>query len=186
MLCSLTPEARSAYMQQYFLTLMKAATLSAGIFQQAASWSCIAIWLPPNQHLDAPLTVLRAGFIPCILKLGLGGAKRMLFDFQSQTDGLKKKHLYSKGIKDFWYLFFIGTDEGARGKGLASGVIGQWQARARAEGLPIWLEATTEKSRRVYERCGFRLLDEIVMGRGTHGEHGERCKGGEGVRLWYV
>ncbi|KAF2168866.1 hypothetical protein M409DRAFT_20879, partial [Zasmidium cellare ATCC 36951] len=159
MLSSLDPTARAAYMQEYFHTLLKAAALSAGIFQQAASWSCIAVWLPPGSRLDGPLTILRAGFIPCILKLGLGGAKRMLMDFQAQADALKKRHL--KGVKRFYYLFFIGTEEAAREQGLAGRVIGLWQERAGREGLPIWLEATTERSKRVYERCGFAVCGEI-------------------------
>lgn len=135
MLSSLDPTARAAYMQEYFHTLLKAATLSTGIFQQADSWSCIAVWLPPGSRLDGPLTILRAGFIPCVLKLGLGGAKRMLMDFQAQADALKKRHL--KGVKRFYYLFFIGTEEAARGRALAGRVIGAWQERAGREGVPI-------------------------------------------------
>ncbi|KAK4499874.1 hypothetical protein PRZ48_008060 [Zasmidium cellare] len=184
MLSSLSPPARAAYITQYFHTLTKAAVLSGGIFQQAADWSCIAIWLPPNCRIDGTSTVLRAGFIPCILKLGLGGAKRMLFDFQAQADALKKRYLKDRGVTRFYYLFFIGTDEKARGQGLASKVIRAWQAKARAEGLPIWLEATTEGSKRVYERCGFGFCEEIVMGRGTHDGTGERRRGGDGVRMW--
>ena len=52
---------------------------------------------------------------------------------------------------------------------------------AARDGLPIWLEASTGNSRRVYERCGFETVGEIVLGKGTHGIDGAWQTGGPGV-----
>lgn len=58
--------------------------------------------------------------------------------------------------------------------------------RARAEGLPAWLEATTPQAVRVYEHFGFRVVEEIVVGSGKvdlAGWPAEDGKG-EGVTAW--
>lgn len=106
----------------------------------------------------------------------------MLVDFLFQMDKIKARHL-DKG-QLYHYLFFIGTVEEARGKGLASKIIRERQALAATEGLPIWLESTTVYSRDVYARCGFEFLEELVVGKGTHDADGRREKGGSGVRLF--
>ena len=82
----------------------------------------------------------------------------MLIDFQSQSDACKKVGLKGKGIKKWHYLFFIGTDVAARGQGLASKIITEYQVKAQKDNLPIWLEATTAHSKRVYEKCGFEVV----------------------------
>lgn len=106
----------------------------------------------------------------------------MLIDFQRQSDACKRKGL--KGIKRYHYLFFIGTDLEARGQGFATKIIKQYQRQATEENLPIWLEATTEHSRSVYERCGFKVVHVMSLGEGTHDEGGAKQKGGPGIRIW--
>ena len=50
--------------------------------------------------------------------------------------------------------------------------------------LPIWLEATTAKSRDIYAKCGFEVVQEMKLGKGTHAATGLREKGGPGVSIW--
>jgi len=68
--------------------------------------------------------------------------------------------------------------------GLCSTLVGELQDIARKDGCPLWLEATTAYSRDIYERLGFEIIEEIVLGQGQVGEDGLRKKGGEGVRVW--
>jgi hypothetical protein len=49
---------------------------------------------------------------------------------------------------------------------------------------PIWLEATTEYSMKLYVRAGFEVVDEIILGRGQVGADGLLKKDGEGVKIW--
>ena len=72
---SLSKEAHYTYIAAYIHTLLKAGMLNEAIFQEANDWSCCAVWLPPKARLDGPLTIIRAGFVQCIFKLGLGGVK---------------------------------------------------------------------------------------------------------------
>ncbi|KXT08564.1 hypothetical protein AC579_8308 [Pseudocercospora musae] len=180
MCSSLSDSDRIAYMPHYFTVLMRAAMLNSGIFEECNDWSCMTVWMPPGKRIDNELTIYQAGFLGSILKLGLSGAKRMLIDFSAQVDRVKKKWKKKLGMRRFWYLFFVGTRREERGKGLASEMIRRWQQRK----MPIWLEATSEGSRDLYRRLGFRELEVLVMGKGTHGKDGTVEKSGEGVRMW--
>ena len=106
----------------------------------------------------------------------------MLFEFPGQSKAAKKKGL--QGHKRFHYLFFIGTAADQRGRGLSSALIRRYQDIAEKERLPVWLESTTRHSMRVYENCGFEVVEEMKFGRGTTDEHGEAKKGGDGISIW--
>ena len=111
----------------------------------------------------------------------------MLIDYQAQSDATKAAHLLTptgRQIKQYHYLFFIATDFPSRGRGLASKLVSRWQEQASKDGLPIWLEATTEHSRDVYVRLGFEVVREMRVGKGTHGASGGMEEGGEGVGIW--
>lgn len=173
------------FLRQYMGALQKGAYLNDGIFQEVNDWSCCAVWMPPGKRVDNPLTLVQAGLVTISLKLGPSAIKKMLYDFQATMDALKKKHMKQQGIKKYWYLWFIGTHEEARGKGLATKVIRNFQETVtKKENLPIWLESTTETSMRVYKNCGFKVMDEVVLGKGTHNAEGEEEKDGAGIKLW--
>lgn len=108
----------------------------------------------------------------------------MLLDYQSQSDACKKRGLPREFQGRYWYLFFIGTVAEARGRGLASKIIRKQQVVARREGLGMWLEATTAGSREVYRKCGFGVVGQFVLGKGTHAASGDMEEGGPGVVVW--
>jgi len=66
-------------MQQYFNTLTKAAALNDAVFQEANGWKCIAVWMPPGKRIDNIWTIVRAGFLGCLVRLGVGGCKVCCF-----------------------------------------------------------------------------------------------------------
>lgn len=108
--------------------------------------------------------------------------KRMLLEYEPQTEAMKAKAL-RKGEK-YYYVFFIGTRENAQSQGLASELIRYHQDVVRKSGLPIWLEATTARSRDLYARLGFEVVDDVVLGKGKVGPDGKAREGGEGVPVW--
>ena len=57
-------------------------------------------------------------------------------------------------------------------------------ARARHEGVPIWLEAVSEHSKQVYEHLGFRTVATLHMGAGKATPDGELQVGGQGVPIY--
>ena len=106
----------------------------------------------------------------------------MLAEFTPLADAAKAKGL--NGRKEYFYVFFLGTHPDARGQGLGSAIMREYQARAAKGGVPLWLEATTAYSMRLYERLGFKIVDEMVLGKGKVDADGFECKGGEGVTIW--
>lgn len=51
---------------------------------------------------------------------------------------------------------------------------------------PAWLEATTEKSKAIYEKLGFESVGAgfVRIGAGEVNEMGQTEKGGQGVKLF--
>lgn len=60
----------------------------------------------------------------------------------------------------------------------------KWQELATRDQIPIWLEATTSYSMKIYESLGFETVDKMVLGRGKADETGQQCQGGDGVPIW--
>ena len=106
----------------------------------------------------------------------------MLFEFEPQTNAAKVKAL-KKGEK-YYYVFFIGTREDARGQGLASDLMREYQRIAQETQTPIWLEATTPRSHRLYLKLGWEDVEEILLGKGSTSPDGLPEKGGPGVSIW--
>jgi hypothetical protein len=56
--------------------------------------------------------------------------------------------------------------------------------KAKAEAVPIWLETATEDMRDYYQSLGFKVVEEVVIGKGRVDSKGSPQEGGEGVRCW--
>jgi GNAT superfamily N-acetyltransferase len=61
------------------------------------------------------------------------------------------------------YLWFIGVRPGAQGGGVGTTLLTSRLARCDREGFPAYLDATSEQNRRLYERHGFVVLDELTV-----------------------
>lgn len=57
------------------------------------------------------------------------------------------------------YLWMIGVAPGRQGEGLGTALIGSVLERCDREQLPTYLEASSARSRALYERLGFELVD---------------------------
>lgn len=182
MLGELSTKDRHAYLYSYFRALLTAAGLNDARFLEAEDWSSAAVIMPPGKRVDNFWTLLPAGLVGMVWRVGLKGAYRMLGEFGPQTDKMKAKGL--KGAKRYYYVFFLATDEKARGRGLSSVLIREAQEMGRKEGLPVWLEATTAYSWRLYEHLGFETVDRVMLGKGVAAADGTQAKGGEGVPIW--
>jgi ribosomal protein S18 acetylase RimI-like enzyme len=63
-----------------------------------------------------------------------------------------------------WYLPLIGVDPAHQGNGLGSALMSHALAISDKAGLPAYLEATSDRSRRLYERHGFEVVGEVQYG----------------------
>ncbi|KAG4436232.1 hypothetical protein IFR05_008288 [Cadophora sp. M221] len=175
----MTPAQLTAYLPKYFDGLLTAAAMNKGIFAEADDFKSCTILMPPGCHVDNVWTLLPAGFIGMVWDVGVAATYRMLGDLNPKVEGVKAKAL--RGQNKYYYIFFTATDAAARGRGLCSRLIKEFQAIAQKDGLPIWIEGTTDNSASVYAKCGFELVERIKLGEGIVGADGRLKKGGEGV-----
>jgi len=182
MLSRLTDEERYSNLYTYFRGLMTASALNGGIFEEAEDWSSCSVLIPPGKRADNPWTLLPSGILRLLWMLGIAGCRKMLVEFTGLSDAAKKKGL--KGQKLYYYVFFVATTKEARGKGLSSALLRKAQERGEKEGLPVWLEATTDYSMKLYSSLGFELVEPMVLGKGKVGSDGRPKKDGEGVTCY--
>lgn len=65
-----------------------------------------------------------------------------------------------------WYLAVLGTDPDHQGTGRGRAVVGPVLRRCDEDGLPAYLESSKEANVPYYERLGFRIREELRIGRG--------------------
>ena len=68
--------------------------------------------------------------------------------------------------------------------GLVRALITPYLEKAKEEGVPAWLEATTPHSRDVYAHLGFREVEQIKIGEGKADRTGNAVAGGEGITIY--
>ncbi|MEV0173310.1 GNAT family N-acetyltransferase [Streptomyces sp. NPDC050803] len=122
--------------------------LAEGWIDLAEDGSACALWLsvPAEEHEaddDGPAQ-LRAAVDPANERVELIG--RLTSDIHPSG----RAHAY---------LWMIGVDPERQGEGLGRALITSVLDRCDSEGLPAYLEASSARSRALYERLGFELLD---------------------------
>jgi ribosomal protein S18 acetylase RimI-like enzyme len=175
----LDTQQRHAYLREYFTCLNTAAALNAATFEEADNWASASVSLPPGKRIDNPWTLVPAGFLQVLWKLGIAGCNRMLREFEPAVTAMRRQELGDS--THFYYLFLIATRDDARGRGLSSALIRKLQERAAQENAPVWLEATTVGSARLYTKLGFKSVGKVILGEGVAAADGSREKGGSGV-----
>lgn len=91
-------------------------------------------------------------------------------------------------VRPFYHVAIVAKEKekggGEEGEVVMEALLGPVLERARKEGVPVWAEASLEEKRGEYERLGFRVVEEVVVGKGRVGKGGWPEEGGEGVRCW--
>lgn len=62
-----------------------------------------------------------------------------------------------------WLLEYVAVAPSAHGRGVGSALLAHGLAEVDASGQPAYLEATTDASRRLYERFGFRAVGVVEL-----------------------
>ena len=115
----------------------------------------VAVWLPSKNY---PLTfwkILRS--VPVSKILGFvrnGGSK--LQPFNDYIENIHKQYTPFP----HWFLQAIGVAPQFQGKGYASKLLRPMLNRLDKEGLPCYLETTTEKKASLYQHFGFKTMNK--------------------------
>ena len=111
----------------------------------------VALWLAPGVEGDeAALVQLMLESVHADLLEDLSGFADMV-----QAHHPKDEH---------WYLPFTGVDPFVQGKGHGSALLQHALERCDHDVLPAYLEASTVRSRLLYERFGFKEVAAIQVG----------------------
>jgi ribosomal protein S18 acetylase RimI-like enzyme len=114
-----------------------------------------AVWIPPPGKWQMSRSERLWLLPPLIRFLGprtasvLGGLNRM--EEQHPQD------------PSHWYLFILGTELAAQGRGLGSALLSHVLARVDADGLPAYLESSNERNIALYSRHGFEVISELTI-----------------------
>lgn len=116
-----------------------------------------ALWNPPDGRPHGLRTDL--SLLPVIAQVaGLGGMPRVI----STLSLVEKKH----PKEPHYYLLGIGVDPARQGKGVGSSLLAPMAERLDREGVPGYLESSKERNIPLYERFGFRVVDELKLPNG--------------------
>jgi GNAT superfamily N-acetyltransferase len=121
----------------------------------------VAVWEPPRAWKHGALEQLR--LLPGMLAVFGRHLPRVV---RSLTV-LESEHPAEPAHAPHYYLGFLGVDPPWQGRGLGGALLAPVLARCDAERVPAYLEASTPRNRTLYERHGFAVTDEFVLGRGA-------------------
>ena len=120
-----------------------------------AGGAAAAVWLPPpgrwqlSRRQQLRLLPPLVGFLGLRTASILGGLGRM-----------EARHPYDP---PHWYLFILGTEQAAQGRGLGSALLAQVLARVDADGTSAYLESSNERNIALYGRHGFEMTNEVAI-----------------------
>ncbi|MET0908138.1 MAG: GNAT family N-acetyltransferase [Ilumatobacteraceae bacterium] len=109
-----------------------------------------ALWLAPGQVLDQSFWEASAGAFVAALD---GEVERL----SSLSEVMAVNH----PVDEHWYLLAIGVSPVRQGGRLGSALLAHTLAVADAGDAPAFLEATSPRSRALYQRHGFEVLYEV-------------------------
>jgi GNAT superfamily N-acetyltransferase len=112
-----------------------------------------ALWVPPGSRRLGLLEQLR--LLPSMMRVfgwGLGRAQRGLTVIESGHP--RKPH---------YYLDTLGVGPEWQGQGLGSALLGPVLERCDSERMPAYLNAGSQRSRNLYLRHGFEVMEEFRL-----------------------
>ncbi len=131
-----------------FLMAFGGRAFDAGVVDRDPDGRGAALWFPPGlepdsaaimSHMEATLPPERLG---------------ALADGMEAQGGLHPHEPH-------WYLPWIGVVPEAQGAGIGAELLSRGLARADAEGLPVYLEATNRRNAVLYARHGFNVTGVV-------------------------
>jgi GNAT superfamily N-acetyltransferase len=156
---------RAAILPDFFRTFVAAAlTEDAGIVVTGDPIAGVACWFGPERHGPSTEAMGANGFGAILERSGPDATGRllaMLGEIESNHERLAtERHMR---------LEFFGVIPHRQRSGIGTALIEHGHRRADELGIACYLETFTEPNVRYYERRGYRVVGEFVVGDGVHG-----------------
>jgi len=75
MLLDMSQEERLTYLPTYWTTLVRSALMNDALITEADGWKAASVIIPPGKAIDNVWTLLYAGFLCVLWRIGLSGFK---------------------------------------------------------------------------------------------------------------
>jgi ribosomal protein S18 acetylase RimI-like enzyme len=121
----------------------------------------VAVWEPPGHWKHGLGEQLR------LLPAMLAAFGRRLPRVLRALAALESEHPAEPVAQAHFYLPFIGVDPQWQGHGLGGALLAPILERCDRERTPAFLEASTLRSKALYERNGFTVMEEFALGKGA-------------------
>lgn len=129
------------------------------IFASSENFEGIMAWTPGKLSYMKMWRLIRSQAIFPFMKLGSNVGRRISLAFiPMETD--RKKHMRQNS---FIYLHIIGVSTKSQGKGHGGKLLQELNEMSDQAGIPIYLETETENNVRLYEKFGFKTLDQRIL-----------------------
>ncbi|HWH33308.1 MAG TPA: GNAT family N-acetyltransferase [Egibacteraceae bacterium] len=147
---------RRANGARYFELVARLHYLPLGETYVTEDLQAAALWAPPGQWKASPMTGVR--ILPFLVRATkFGRALKILKLLEHKHAELREPH---------FHLFAVGTDPLRQGRGYGGALLRHVLDRCDEQGMPAYLEATTERNRALYLRHGFRVMEELRLPEG--------------------
>lgn len=113
----------------------------------------IAVWIPPGKFPLNDFRLLKLGLYALPFKLRLSRLRQFLSMFLTMEE-----HHKHDIPQPHWYLFMLGVSPAYQRQGIGSLLLQPIIKQADKEGLPCYLETSTEGGVRFYQRLGFEVV----------------------------
>jgi ribosomal protein S18 acetylase RimI-like enzyme len=156
--------ARERLLPAFFESSLQHLLASPGavlVAEAGGSPVAVAAWAPPGRWKAPWWRGLLS--MPRLVRAADGATLR---EFGSKGPALERALEAAHPSEPHWYLSALGTAPAAQGTGAAGALVEAGLRRSREQGLPAYLECVPELIG-YYERFGFRVAHEIVIGGGA-------------------
>jgi len=145
-------EGRRAEILPAFFAAMVEAYTPWGEIHSSADGLAAAVWAPPGAHMPEAQAAVMAEKL------------RDIFGELAAPMG-EIRALLAPGhpTEPHWFLHFLAVRPEAQGQGLGSALLKPMLERCDAEGIPAYLDATSEDNKRLYERNGFVVQRVLTL-----------------------
>jgi ribosomal protein S18 acetylase RimI-like enzyme len=118
----------------------------------------VCVWLPSARSEITLWRALRSGGMNLQRKLGKENMKRLVH-FSDFVDAIHRRDVQGPHC----YLFFIGIDPAAQGKGYGGKLITEGLSRLDRERMPCYLTTQNEKNVGLYRHFGFEVVGQLTL-----------------------